>query len=143
MTDISNEKHDSASPLISEEKSQNAKGSSPYPPQPQPVNVNSSDSTGVTGPRRGASIVVNQMSPGISMIAYTYMPYETECPFCKKEITTNAIQTFNCGTCCLFYCTGLFLYCCIQICRGKDICCYDAVHKCPNCGKTVAVYESC
>ena len=93
--------------------------------------------------RTSSSIVVNQVSPGISMIAHTYLPFETECPFCKKEITTDAIQTFNCGTCFLCYSTGFCLFCCIQICREKDICCYDAVHRCPYCRKTIAVYNSC
>jgi len=90
-----------------------------------------------------SSIVVNQVSPGISMVAQTYEPFSTICPFCKKKITTYANQNFNCATCFLCYCTGCFLYCCIQICRGKDICCFDAIHECPKCGKTVAVYNSC
>ena len=143
MSDFPSSKRDSAAPLIEEGNSQNEKRFSSLSPQPQPIIINSANSSEVALPRRETSIVVNQVAPGISMIADTYLPFETECPFCKKEITTTAIQTFNCGTCCLCYFTGLFLFCCIQLCRGKDICCYDAVHKCPECGKTVAVYNSC
>ena len=143
MADFQSSNHDSAAPLIEEGNSQNEKRFSSLSPQPQPIIINSANSSEVALPRRETSIVVNQVSPGISMIAHTYLPFETECPFCKKEITTDAIQTFNCGTCFLCYSTGFCLFCCIQICREKDICCYDAVHRCPYCRKTIAVYNSC
>ena len=32
-----------------------------------------------------SSIVENQASPGISMVAQTYEPFSTICPFCKKK----------------------------------------------------------
>ncbi len=115
----------------------------PYPPQPQPMVVNAGITAGVTVPAMGSAIVVNQVAPAMSVVAHTSSPFATVCPFCKSQITTTAIQTFNCGTCLLCYCTGLCLFCCIQLCRGKDICCYDAIHKCPACGQTVAVYNSC
>ncbi len=86
-------------------------------------------------------IVQNQVYPGLE--AHTSSPYETNCPFCKNSITTNSDKTINCCACLLCYWTGLFWYCIIQSCRGKDCCCYDATHTCPKCGKVIAKYIAC
>ena len=126
---------------------------SPYPPQPQPMMANPVIAPGmapgmapVMAPGMVAptsAIVVNQVVPNYSVIAHTSSPFSTVCPCCKSQITTTSVQTWNCGACCLCCWTGLVLFICIQLCRGKDICCYDAVHKCPACGQTVAIYTAC
>ena len=90
-----------------------------------------------------AKVVVNQIQPNVTITANTSSSFATVCPFSKVGITTIAIKTCNCCTCLLCYCTGLVFFCCVQLCRGKDVCCYDAQHKCPNCGQIVAVYNSC
>ena len=119
-----------------------------YPPQPQPMMNDPVMAPGmapgmvVTQPATTA-IVVNQVVPSYGVIAHTSSPFSTVCPSCKSQITTTSVQTFNCGTCLLCCWTGYILFICIQLCRGKDICCYDAVHRCPACGQTVAVYNSC
>ena len=87
-------------------------------------------------------VVVNQVV-SVNSQESTSSPYATVCPYCQKNITTNAIRTFNCCTCLLCYCTGLLFYICFQLIRKKDICCYDAIHNCPSCGQTIAAYQSC
>ena len=110
-------------------------GGQPYPPPAvQPV---------VGQPGYTAAIVVNQGGAGLALPANTSKSYATTCPGCGQSIMTNAIRTFNCCTCLLCYCTGILCFLCIQACRGKDFCCYDAVHSCPNCGRTLASYNSC
>ena len=110
-------------------------GGQPYPPPAvQPV---------VGQPGYTAAIVVNQGGAGLALPANTSKSYATTCPGCGQSIMTNAIRTFNCCTCLLCYCTGILCFICIQACRGKDFCCYDAVHSCPNCGRTLASYQSC
>ena len=107
-------------------------------PAPQPVVV------GYDQPVYSAQIVVNQRVPvGIAVVANTSSPFATVCPFCHNNIMTNSLQTFNCCTCLLCCCTSLIIFLCIQAIRGKDFCCYDAIHSCPRCGKTIATYQSC
>ena len=93
----------------------------------------------------GATVVVNQAIPAAPLMidCNTSSSFSTVCPFCRREIMTNSIQTFNCASCLLCYMSGFFLYCCFQLCRGKEILCCDAEHRCPNCGGTVARYYSC
>ncbi len=90
-------------------------------------------------------IIVNQVTPAVTVAipATRATPYLTVCPYCRNQVMTSSIQTFNCCTCLLCWCTGLICFCIIQSIRGKDLGCYDAVHKCPNCGQTIGVYESC
>ena len=90
-------------------------------------------------------IVVNQVTPAIavSVPPQRSTPYLTVCPFCRMQVMTSSIQTFNCCTCLLCWCTGIVWFCIIQALRGKDVGCYDAIHKCPNCGQTIGIYESC
>ena len=90
-------------------------------------------------------IIVNQVTPAVTVAipAMQATPYLTVCPYCRLQVMTSSIQTFNCCTCLLCWCTGLIWFCIIQSIRGKDIGCYDAIHKCPNCGQTIGVYESC
>ena len=90
-------------------------------------------------------IVVNQVAPTVAVVTpiVKSTPYLTVCPFCNNQVMTTSIKTFNCCTCLLCWCTGLVCFCIIQACRGKDITCYDAEHKCPNCGRTLGMYNSC
>ena len=118
-----------------------------YPPQggqPMPMDMNAQPVPVVsTSPQ--PQIVVNQVTPtvavGIPVAKST--PYLTVCPFCRNQVMTSSIRTFNICTCLLCWCTGLVCFCIIQSMRGKDIGCYDAEHRCPNCGKTIGMYESC
>ena len=69
-------------------------------------------------------------------------PISMTCPFCLKVITTRTESKFNFVAC---FCCLIFnlLYCCVQICLGKNACCCDIKHKCPNCGKILGYYKSC
>ena len=87
-------------------------------------------------------IVVNQVVT-VNTEARTYTPYATVCPYCKKKVTTVPVKHFNCGTCLLCYFTGLLFYICFQLIRQKELCCFDALHKCPNCRQTISTYQSC
>ena len=91
------------------------------------------------------TIVVNQQGPAtmVHPDMFKTTPVALNCTFCHKPITTNVSKTFNCCACCLCYFTGIIWYVCIQACRGKDICCYDASHTCPYCGNVVGTYTAC
>ena len=93
------------------------------------------------------NVVVNQSSPTPYVRTNFYVnrssAFSTTCQHCQKKVMTRSIQTFNWCTCIFCCCTGIIIYFIIQIIRGKDICCYDAEHRCPNCKQTIAEYESC
>ena len=69
-------------------------------------------------------------------------PISMTCPFCLKVITTKTESKFNCVAC---FCCLIFtlFYCCVQLCLGRNACCCDIKHKCPNCGKILGYYKSC
>ena len=98
-------------------------------------------------PPQGPPVVViqNQEQPVavINPNMFKTTPIALTCMFCKKPVTTNVRRTCNVCACLLCYFTGLVFYVCVQCCRGKDICCYDAEHTCPQCGNVVGTYNSC
>lgn len=70
----------------------------------------------------------------------------TVCPYCKRQVTTNAIKRCDCVNClcCLITGSCCFVpYCCFQCCRGKAISCYSASHYCPLCGGFLKEYLAC
>ena len=91
------------------------------------------------------NVVVNQQNPAMNLPPNLFKvnPVALNCPFCKKVITTTVTQSFNCLACVVCWCTGCLCYMCIQMCRGKDICCYDAKHTCPYCQAVVGNYTPC
>ena len=100
----------------------------------------------IVQPMQGRAIVINQAIPLVIVprqVNWGTSPISTACPFCRNSVTTNVEQNFNCGTCFLCWVTGICLFACIQLCRGKDICCCDAIHRCPNCGNILGIYNSC
>ena len=91
-------------------------------------------------------VVTNQVQPQVvNVINYNFgtTPIMMNCQFCKSPINTTVEKQWNCCTCCLCWMTGLVFFICVQSCRGKELCCYDAVHKCPNCGQILGYYNSC
>ena len=69
-------------------------------------------------------------------------PTVINCPFCQQNVTTNVERSFSCCACCIFMFTGLILFICIQVIRGKDILCQNAVHYCPYCKNKVGIYNA-
>ena len=69
-------------------------------------------------------------------------PIYVTCTNCNSIITTKTKPKLNCLACLCFllFCP---LYCCIKLCAGKDVCCLDYTHLCPNCGRVLGVYETC
>jgi hypothetical protein len=65
------------------------------------------------------------------------------CPYCKNQAITRTEK--KCSTanaiCCVF--TLLLPWALFQVCRGKDLNCYDANHFCTRCGNTLANYHAC
>lgn len=65
------------------------------------------------------------------------------CCYCGYVGMTESIQSFN-----ILNCLCSILPCCwstFQICRGKDLNCYDCIHKCGNgtCGRELHRYKAC
>ena len=69
-------------------------------------------------------------------------PVLIQCPYCRKNVTTTVEPSFSCCACCVCMFTGLLIFICIQLIRGKEICCQDATHYCPNCNNKIAVYKA-
>ena len=70
-------------------------------------------------------------------------PVTLECPFCHKVTATKVDRSLNVCACLLCYCTGIVCYVCVQAIRKKDLCCWDAEHRCAFCGNVVGAYTSC
>ena len=70
-------------------------------------------------------------------------PLTVQCPFCKKVTTTKVDKSLNVCACLLCYCTGIVFYVCVQAIRKKDLCCWNAEHRCAFCGNKVGAYTSC
>ncbi len=98
-------------------------------------------------PPMGQPIIVNQATPQVVNVvgAQTFktVPVSMTCQFCKNPVTTTVEKSCSCGACCLCIMTGFIFYACIQCCRGKEICCCDAVHKCPSCQQQLGAYQAC
>ena len=69
-------------------------------------------------------------------------PVLIQCPFCRKNVTTTVEPSFSCCACCVCMFTGLLIFICIQLIRGKEICCQDATHYCPNCNNKIGFYKA-
>ena len=127
----------------------------PVQMQLQPIpNVISNNSQNINQMQvRATPIVTNQtvvpnqiiyhhiaVAPSI-MSVKTYMPFNMTCPYCAVEVTTVPETDFNCGICCLLTFFSICftpLVLCIHCCVDGDFCCYDAMHKCPLCGRCIA-----
>ena len=94
------------------------------------------------------AVVVNQQSP-VAVVSvldprlFKSSSIVIQCPFCQNVISTEVQTSCSCCACCLCCWTGFIIYAIIQCCRGKDICCRDAVHTCPTCKKVVGNYVAC
>ena len=91
-------------------------------------------------PLLSGNIVINQNQPFLPMQPLLVNPVQMICPFCKQNITTTVERQFNCCACCLCWLIGVF-YFIIQAVRGKDLCCDDATHRCPQCNNVIGVYQ--
>ena len=106
----------------------------------EPVQTGPNDQTQV--------IIVNQTEPviiaqPISPSKLGTFPVYMYCPNCKVSVTTNVEKKWNWGSCCLCCWTTITIWFLIQICRDKQITCYDAKHSCPKCGRIIGEFESC
>ena len=70
-------------------------------------------------------------------------PITLVCQFCKKPITTEVSKSLDICACLLCYCTCIMFYVCVQAIRKKDLCCWNAKHRCPYCHNVVGTYTSC
>ena len=102
-----------------------------------------------TGPNDQTQVViVNQTEPVI--VAHPILPTKLgtfpvymNCPNCKTSVMTNVEKKWSWASCCLCCWTGLLILFLIQLCRDKQITCYDAKHTCPKCGRILGEFESC
>ncbi len=92
------------------------------------------------------AIIVNQPRPIqgaviIRNINFGTRPISTICPFCGACVTSVVEKSFNFCSCLLCLYTGALIYACIKAIIGKELFCYDAVHRCPNCGAILGNYK--
>ena len=96
-------------------------------------------------PIQANTIVINQQVPNIVFTNISKIgtsPFSTTCQYCRTLIKTNVEKTCNCCVCLMCCYTGFIIFAIIQLCSGKEVCCCDAVHKCPNCGRILATYSA-
>ena len=90
------------------------------------------------------AVIITNQNPGVvNPDMFKTHPVALTCMFCKKPMTTNVNTTCNVCACLLCYLTGIAFYVCVQACRGRDLCCYDAEHRCPHCNNVVGTYTAC
>ena len=97
------------------------------------------------------AVINNQTSP-VTIVNNFYdfktAPISMICPVCKAFIITQVKKSFNCCSC-LFCCASTFLafgilfYIISQSSNGKQFCCCDATHRCPNCNTILGEYSNC
>ena len=64
-------------------------------------------------------------------------------PLTDYQFDRNKSTSIDCCACLLCWFIVLILYILIQICRSKDICCYNATHTCPYFLNVVGAYQAC
>ena len=95
------------------------------------------------------SLIINQTSPSVITTVvinpdyFKLNPITIQCPFCHRMITTDVKTSWSCLALCLWGFTGWIPYFCIQCCRGKELCCQNAVHYCPCCNNQIGKYSAC
>ena len=93
-----------------------------------------------TGQAQVVPITTNQMVDDPKK--YKLSPVVTKCPHCFQQVTTNVETSCSCCACCCCIISFFIIYACIQCYKGKDICCQDAVHRCPSCQKDIYYYKA-
>ena len=94
------------------------------------------------------AVVVNQESPVTVVTVLDPSLFKTstvitQCPYCRNVVSTDVQTSCNCCAFCCCCWTGFVFYACVQCCRGKDICCCNAIHTCPSCKKQLGSYVAC
>ena len=115
-----------------------------YNAQSQPVLITYSDPI-LSKPGIPTFLDINNatMKEGVppKWLVGVYKPFETTCPVCSNNVMTVPETSWNC---CAFFCVTFGGIAClglpnlIRTCTGSACCCYDAIHKCPNCGIILA-----
>ena len=79
----------------------------------------------------------------VNQIIFKSTPVLAICRNCGYNGLTRTVTTCSIANClcCLF--TDPICWCCFQLCRGKDLNCYDAVHCCPRCSAVLGNYSAC
>ena len=92
-------------------------------------------------------IIVNQpIHPKVIYIDSSKLknsPCLMSCPFCKSQISTNVKKSFNWINCVFCLWAGACCWAGMQLCRNKELNCYDSEHYCPVCRNKIGDYSSC
>ena len=65
------------------------------------------------------------------------------CPNCNMLGASKTDQKLSASNFCCGICFGPIIWLAFQAIRGKDINCYDAIHKCSKCGVNLKNYSAC
>lgn len=115
-------------------------------PQQPGIQVQQAYAQPLLVPLNSNYLFFNQSAPS-GTISQTYIynrsPMNIVCPYCKTQVTTVVEDRCNCTACIFCLLTTFIFYVCIQLSRGKDICCTDTWHRCPKCKMFVGSYVTC
>ena len=93
-------------------------------------------------------IVSNQVLPSnvqnqvnLNIILKTNPQFIT-CPQCGYSGITRTVNNFNIVNCLCCWFTDPICWLLFQVCRGKDISCFDATHFCASCNVLLGNYSA-
>ena len=116
---------------------------------PQPINTPYGVLPNQSVPQSpNVSIINNQINPNNSLemlMLPTILKSEPRfiaCPYCKSTGITRTEKKISFKSTLLFLCSPL-IWGAFQMCREKDLNCYDADHYCIYCNSKLNSYTSC
>ena len=87
------------------------------------------------------SNVQNQVNPNLILLKSN--PQFITCPHCGYSGITRTVNNFNIPNCLCCWFTDPICWLLFQVCRGKDISCFDATHFCASCNAVLGNYSAC
>ena len=92
-------------------------------------------------------IIVNQpINPQVIYIDTSNLrnsPCSMTCPYCNGQISTEVKKSFNWFNCVFCLWAGFCCWTGMQLCKNKELNCYDSEHFCPTCHNKIGDYSSC
>ena len=116
--------------------------SAPYTSMPQNV-VNNPNPQVVNQPIVSNQVLPSNVQVNPNLIVLKSNPQFITCPQCGYSGITRTVNNFNIANCLCCFFTDPVCWLLFQVCRGKDISCFDATHFCASCNAVLGNYSAC